>query len=108
MCLSFQVLLTADRIITVLFTIEMCIKVVACGLVLHPGSYLRNAWNVLDAFIVVVSIANLALGNLEFFKGARADVTLSCEKLCHSLSLRGERSGVIQQTCVQYSLHALT
>jgi len=38
----------------VIFTVEMCTKIVAMGFVLHPDSYLRNAWNIMD-FIVVVS-----------------------------------------------------
>ena len=37
-----------------IFTVEMCTKIVAMGFVLHPDSYLRNAWNIMD-FIVVVS-----------------------------------------------------
>ena len=32
----------------------MCTKIVAMGFVLHPDSYLRNPWNIMD-FIVVVS-----------------------------------------------------
>ena len=38
----------------VIFTVEMCTKIVAMGFVMHPDSYLRNAWNIMD-FIVVVS-----------------------------------------------------
>ena len=37
-----------------IFTVEMCTKIVAMGFVLHPDSYLRNAWNIMD-FIVVVT-----------------------------------------------------
>ncbi len=37
-----------------IFTVEMCTKIVAMGFVLHPDSYLRNPWNIMD-FIVVVS-----------------------------------------------------
>ena len=35
-----------------IFCVEMCLKIVALGFVLHPGSYLRNVWNIMD-FIVV-------------------------------------------------------
>ncbi|XP_077986579.1 voltage-dependent calcium channel type A subunit alpha-1-like isoform X3 [Glandiceps talaboti] len=38
----------------VIFCFELCIKVVALGLIMHPGSYLRNGWNIMD-FIVVIS-----------------------------------------------------
>lgn len=43
------------------FIIEMCIKVVALGFVLHRGAYLRLGWNVLDFIIVVSSIFNIWL-----------------------------------------------
>lgn len=39
---------------TIAFTIEMCLKILAMGFVLGPGTYLSNAWNILD-FIVVVT-----------------------------------------------------
>ncbi|KAF4136992.1 Ion transport protein [Phytophthora infestans] len=38
----------------------MVLKIVAMGLVLHRGSYLRNGWNTLDCVIVVSSLAMLA------------------------------------------------
>ncbi|XP_070531534.1 voltage-dependent calcium channel type A subunit alpha-1-like isoform X2 [Ptychodera flava] len=44
-----------------IFCFEAFIKVVALGFILHPGSYLRNGWNIMD-FIVVVS------GLLSLFK----------------------------------------
>ena len=37
-----------------IFTMEMIVKILADGFILHKGSYLRNAWNIMD-FIVVVS-----------------------------------------------------
>ena len=37
-----------------IFCFEFGIKLVALGFVFHKGSYLRNAWNVMD-FIVVLS-----------------------------------------------------
>eukprot|EP00755_Sulcionema_specki_P002765 Sspe_Gene.27001::Locus_11437_Transcript_3_5_Confidence_0.286_Length_6396::g.27001::m.27001 len=40
---------------TAAFTLEMCLKVFALGFILHPGSYLRNGWNILDFLIVVIS-----------------------------------------------------
>ena len=36
----------------IIFCIEMCLKIVALGFVLHSGSYLRNVWNIMD-FVVV-------------------------------------------------------
>ena len=37
-----------------IFTVETALKILALGFVLHRGSYLRNAWNIMD-FIVVVT-----------------------------------------------------
>ncbi|KAJ0001017.1 hypothetical protein NQD34_006037 [Periophthalmus magnuspinnatus] len=41
-----------DYAFTVVFTFEMLTKMVDLGLVMHPGSYFRDLWNILD-FIVV-------------------------------------------------------
>ncbi|TSV94899.1 Voltage-dependent N-type calcium channel subunit alpha-1B [Bagarius yarrelli] len=41
-----------DYVFTGVFTFEMVIKMVDLGLLLHPGSYFRDLWNILD-FIVV-------------------------------------------------------
>ena len=37
-----------------IFTVETSLKILAQGFVLHPGSYLRNMWNIMD-FVVVVT-----------------------------------------------------
>lgn len=37
-----------------IFTLEMMVKIVADGFILHKNSYLRNPWNIMD-FVVVVS-----------------------------------------------------
>ena len=38
----------------VIFSVELALKIIALGFVLHPGSYLRNVWNIMD-FVVVVT-----------------------------------------------------
>ena len=43
----------------VLFTIEMTLKVVSLGFVLHPHSYLRNSWNVMDFTVVMIGYFSL-------------------------------------------------
>jgi len=43
-----------EYVFVVIFTLEAIMKVVAYGLVFHPGAYLRNGWNVLDFVIVIV------------------------------------------------------
>ncbi|XP_051517883.1 voltage-dependent N-type calcium channel subunit alpha-1B-like [Myxocyprinus asiaticus] len=47
-----NVLKYLDYVFTGVFTFEMVIKMVDLGLLLHPSSYFRDLWNILD-FIVV-------------------------------------------------------
>lgn len=42
-----------DYCFTCVFTIEMLLKVVDLGIILHPGSYLREFWNIMDAVVVI-------------------------------------------------------
>lgn len=44
-----------------LFTLEMLLKIIALGLVLHPRAYLRSGWNILDAVVVISSLLSIAL-----------------------------------------------
>ena len=37
-----------------IFCVEMSLKILALGFILHPKSYLRNIWNIMD-FVVVVT-----------------------------------------------------
>ena len=43
----------------VAFTLEAMVKIVTRGFALHPGAYIRSAWNCLDGFIVLTSILSL-------------------------------------------------
>ena len=47
------VVIVVDMVLNCIFLFELLAKVVACGLVMHPCSYLRDAVNVLDACIVL-------------------------------------------------------
>ncbi len=51
---SFALQEDLEPIFMVIFTIEMCTKILALGFILHKNSYMRNLWNFMD-FIVVVS-----------------------------------------------------
>ena len=48
-------LFTFDFIFTVVFTVEMCVRIVAVGFYQEDTAYLRGGWNRLDFAIVVVS-----------------------------------------------------
>jgi len=50
-----------DSFFTYTFIVEAALKICTLGLLLHPGSYLRNSWNRLDGLIVLTSI--IELGN---------------------------------------------
>ena len=50
-----------DIFFTIAFTTESVIKSISLGLILEPDSYLRDAWNILDFIIVVFSLIDLSL-----------------------------------------------
>lgn len=54
------VLNNLDYAFTCVFTIELLLKVIDLGVILHPGSYLREIWNIMDA--VVVGCAVISIG----------------------------------------------
>jgi hypothetical protein len=60
----YMFLLWSDLIITIVFTFEMVLKIIAFGFAFHKHAYLRNGWNVLDFAIVMVSLIALATGPL--------------------------------------------
>nr|QQY02590.1 voltage-dependent R-type calcium channel subunit alpha-1E [Cryptocotyle lingua] len=45
-----------DYAFTGVFTIELILKVIDLGVVLHPGSYFRDGWNILDAIVVFFAL----------------------------------------------------
>ena len=65
-------LVITDALFTALFTIEMFIKMAALGVWGTPSAYLRNGWNRLDCFVVVVSIISLAFPSLSVARALRA------------------------------------
>jgi len=62
-----------DWVFTIVFTLELMIKVIVYGLMFTPDAYLRDGWNVLDTFIVGVSLWSLFSGGAGgAFKALRA------------------------------------
>ncbi|DAZ94512.1 TPA: hypothetical protein N0F65_011865 [Lagenidium giganteum] len=84
---DFAVFLRAmDSVFTVIFLVEMTMKIIAYGLVLHKRAYLRNNWNILDCVIVIISVLMMVTDALA------GENNLSTKKL-HSLrSLRSLRA----------------
>lgn len=63
-----------DIVMTVLFTLEMCIKVITWGFIINGSySYIRNGWNILDFGIVIISLISLGIrgGSLNKLKALR-------------------------------------
>lgn len=52
LCSVFQE--QVEYVFLIIFTIETFLKILAYGLVMHPSSYIRNGWNLLDFVIVIV------------------------------------------------------
>ena len=48
-----------DLCFSIIFIFEATVKIIAMGFVFHKFSYLREAWNCLDFFIVCVSIVGM-------------------------------------------------
>nr|XP_032288883.1 uncharacterized protein LOC6633654 isoform X11 [Drosophila virilis] len=54
-------LATANYVFTVVFTIEMFIKVVATGMFYGPDAYFTSGWNIMDGSLVTISIIDLLM-----------------------------------------------
>jgi voltage-dependent calcium channel L type alpha-1D len=54
--LNFQILGKFDILFTSVFTVEICLKMISYGFVLHNGAFCRSAFNLLDLLVVFVSL----------------------------------------------------
>jgi len=57
------VYLILDVCFNTCFTVEMCMKLFACGAYRNYGSYLKSWFNILDAFVVTMSWLVIVLGD---------------------------------------------
>ncbi|XP_048877532.1 voltage-dependent L-type calcium channel subunit alpha-1D-like isoform X2 [Brienomyrus brachyistius] len=57
---------SVEYVFLVIFTIETFMKIIADGLVLHKGAYVRSGWNMLDFVIVVIGLVTVVV---EFVAG---------------------------------------
>ena len=53
----------AGQVLTILFTVEMTLKILSQGLIFHRNAYLRDTWNWIDALVVITGIMELASGD---------------------------------------------
>ncbi|KAK3913681.1 Voltage-dependent calcium channel type D subunit alpha-1 [Frankliniella fusca] len=54
-----KVLVYFDYFFTTVFTIELVLKIVSAGFVLHEGAFCRSAFNLLDLLVVCVSLVSV-------------------------------------------------
>ncbi|XP_049637927.1 voltage-dependent N-type calcium channel subunit alpha-1B [Suncus etruscus] len=59
-----NVLKYMDYIFTGVFTFEMVIKMIDLGLLLHPGAYFRDLWNILDFIVVSGALVAFAFSSV--------------------------------------------
>lgn len=64
-----QILNYFDYAFTGVFTIEMLLKIVDLGIILHPGSYLREFWNIMDAVVVICAAVSFGFDMSYVFPG---------------------------------------
>ncbi|GJQ73114.1 hypothetical protein Trydic_g1743 [Trypoxylus dichotomus] len=54
-----EILNNFDYAFTGVFAIEMLLKIIDLGIILHPGSYLREFWNIMDAVVVICALISI-------------------------------------------------
>eukprot|EP00795_Rhopilema_esculentum_P002961 gene2961-1213_t len=60
----------AEYVFAVIYTFEVTVKVLAKGFILHKYSYLRNSWNWLDFFVVIVGYVTM-IPEMEDYSGVK-------------------------------------
>jgi len=56
-----KVLQYFDYVFAAIFSLEVVLKFVDVGIILHKGSYFRDYWNILDFFVVACNIASIVM-----------------------------------------------
>ncbi|CAD8079150.1 unnamed protein product [Paramecium primaurelia] len=94
-----QISLDIDIFFAVFFGVEMCMKIIAFGLIQQESSYLRESWNILDFFIVIASFIDVSVStiNLSFVKILRLLRTLRPLRfITHNRSMKILVSALLQ------------
>lgn len=88
---EYSVSSNIDTFFTIAFAVEFAIKSIALGFILGENTYLRNSWNVLDFFIVALSVIDLSVAsiNIPIIKVFRVLRALRPLKLIkHNISMK--------------------
>ena len=86
---------TVDIVMTILFTLEMILKMLAYGIVTTRAAYLTKGWNILDFLIVGVSILSLVANGNAALKSLRALRTLRALRPLRMISRRPQLKLVV-------------
>lgn len=72
----------AELVFQLLFTVELVLKVLALGLALHPGAYLRDSWNWIDFVVVLIGwLAYIpSISNVSVIRSFRIFRPLRCAR----------------------------
>ncbi|KAL0102109.1 hypothetical protein PUN28_018567 [Cardiocondyla obscurior] len=62
-----------DYVFTTIFTIEICLKMISYGFIIHEGAFCRSAFNLLDLLVVCASLVSMIAkpGAFSFIKVLR-------------------------------------
>ncbi|XP_075248147.1 voltage-dependent calcium channel type A subunit alpha-1-like isoform X4 [Convolutriloba macropyga] len=86
-----------ESVFLAIFCIEAVLKIIAQGLLLHPRSYLRNGWNILDFVVVVTGFITAVGPSMNFTQALRAARVLRPLKLVSGIpSLQVVLKSIIQ------------
>ncbi|XP_018043906.1 PREDICTED: muscle calcium channel subunit alpha-1 isoform X4 [Atta colombica] len=68
-----QILNCFDYFFTAIFTIEICLKMISYGFIIHEGAFCRSAFNLLDLLVVCASLVSMTVkaGAFSFIKVLR-------------------------------------
>ncbi|VDK79943.1 unnamed protein product [Onchocerca ochengi] len=76
-----KVLQYMDYCFTGVFALEMCLKLIDQGVVLHPGSYCRDFWNLLDGIVVFCALVAFSFAGAEGSAGKNLNTIKSLRVL---------------------------
>ena len=54
---------TIDLVFLCIYTTEMSLKIIAMGFVMREHSYLREGWNIMDFFVVVLGWVSIIVSS---------------------------------------------
>ncbi|KAG7199961.1 hypothetical protein KM043_014390 [Ampulex compressa] len=61
-----QILNYFDYFFTTVFTIEICLKMISYGFIIHEGAFCRSAFNLLDMLVVCASLISMSVSSGAF------------------------------------------